>query len=123
MRALAEPRRRQIVRLIWHAERPAGEIAEHFAVTRTAISQHLRVLKDAGLVVERREGARRYYRAVPRRVEEVRQFLETFWDDQLAALQQAAELDERMGTQRWPAAGPSAGRAAGRQGRPRRRPS
>jgi DNA-binding transcriptional ArsR family regulator len=127
IRAIAEPRRREIVRLVWNAELPAGQIAAHFAVTRTAISQHLRVLKDTGLVIERREGARRYYRAVPQRLEEVRQFLETFWDDQLALLRQAAELEERMGSQRWPAVdaatGSSARRSTGRPGRPPRSPS
>ena len=115
------------MRLVWHTELPAGEIAAHFAVTRTAISQHLRVLKDAGLVAERRAGARRFYRAVPQRLEEVRRFLETFWDEQLATLQQAAELEERMATHRWSAAGPSnnlaGGGAAARPGRPPRRPA
>src|SRR5205823_210386 len=123
MRAIAEPRRREIVRLIWRDELPAGQIAAHFAVTRTAISQHLRVLKEAGLVVERRAGARRYYRAVPQRVEEVRQFLETFWDDSLATLQRAAELEEQMGATRWPSASPAGDTSTGQRGRPPRRPS
>jgi len=123
IRAIAEPRRREIVRLIWRDELPAGQIAAHFAVTRTAISQHLRVLKDAGLIVERRAGARRFYRAVPQRVEEVRQFLETFWDDRLVTLQRAAELEEWLGATRWPSASPASAPATGRRGRPPRRPS
>src|SRR3989441_10718753 len=72
VKAIAEPRRREILRLIWARELPAGRIASHFAVTRPAISQHLRVLKEAGLVSERREGTRRLYRARPGTVAEVR---------------------------------------------------
>ena len=62
VRALAEPRRRDILRLVRDDELSAGTIASHFEVSRPAISQHLRVLKDAGLVDERRDGTRRYYR-------------------------------------------------------------
>ncbi len=65
LRAIAEPRRREILRLVWSAELPAGEIARRFDVTRPAISQHLSVLKEAGLVTERRDGTRRLYRARP----------------------------------------------------------
>src|SRR5437870_10831976 len=78
VKAIAEPRRREILRLIWSRELPAGHIASHFAVTRPAISQHLRVLKEAGLVSERRDGTRRLYRARPETVAEVRRFLEAF---------------------------------------------
>src|ERR671922_305168 len=63
LRAIAEPRRRAILRLVWNAERSAGDIASHFDVTRPAISQHLRVLRTAGLVTERRDGTRRLYLA------------------------------------------------------------
>ncbi|MBI3972110.1 MAG: helix-turn-helix transcriptional regulator [Chloroflexi bacterium] len=101
IRAIAEPRRREILRLIRDQELPAGQIAAHFAVTRPAISQHLRVLKDAGLVAERREGTRRLYRARPERIAELKSFLEDFWDDSLTRLKQAAELEERKGEQRW----------------------
>src|SRR2546425_9698924 len=80
VKAIAEPRRREILRLIWARELPAGRIASHFAVTRPAISQHLRVLKEAGLVSERREGTRRLYRARPDTVAEVRRVLEGFLD-------------------------------------------
>src|SRR2546425_5340871 len=95
VKAIAEPRRREILRLIWARELPAGRIASHFAVTRPAISQHLRVLKEAGLVSERREGTRRLYRARPDTVAEVRRFLEAFWDEGLHRLKQGAEAEER----------------------------
>src|SRR5580693_6776711 len=65
LKAIAEPRRRAILRLVAHDELAAGEIAAAFDVTRTAISQHLSVLKNAGLLTERRQGTRRLYRARP----------------------------------------------------------
>jgi DNA-binding transcriptional ArsR family regulator len=95
LRALAEPRRREILRLVWSQELPAGAIAERFSVTRPAISQHLSVLKEAGLIAERRDGTRRLYRARQDRLAEVRSFLATFWDESLAALKLAAEAEER----------------------------
>jgi DNA-binding transcriptional ArsR family regulator len=94
IRAIAEPRRREILRLVWNAELPAGEIASHFEVTRPAISQHLRVLKQADLVSERRDGTRRLYRARPDTVREIRLFLERFWDERLAVLKEVVELEE-----------------------------
>ena len=95
LRALAEPRRREILRLIWSQELPAGEIAARFAVTRPAISQHLTVLKQAGLIVERRDGTRRLYSARPAQLAEVVTFLGSFWDARLDALKLAAEAEER----------------------------
>ncbi len=95
IRAIAEPRRREILRLVWDAELAAGEIASHFDVTRPAISQHLRVLKGARLLAERRQGTRRLYRARPETIAELRAFLETFWDEGLTRLKGAAELEER----------------------------
>jgi DNA-binding transcriptional ArsR family regulator len=95
LRALAEPHRRQILRLVGDRELPAGRIAEHFDVSGPAISQHLRVLKEAGLVTERREGTRRLYRARPEGLREVRAFLDSFWDEQLMSLKHAAEWEER----------------------------
>ena len=77
IRAIAEPRRREILRLVWTSELAAGEIASHFDVTRPAISQHLRVLKEAGLVSERRNGTRRLYRARPESIAQLRAYLET----------------------------------------------
>ena len=76
-------------------ELPAGRIAAHFEVTRPAISQHLTVLKGAGLVTERRDGTRRLYRARPEGLAELRGFLDEFWADGLARLKTAAEHDER----------------------------
>lgn len=78
-------------------ERTAGDIAARFDVTRPAISQHLGVLRDAGLIVERREGTRRWYSARPEGVRELRAWLEGFWDDGLARLAAAAEQEERDG--------------------------
>lgn len=95
LKAIAEPRRRQILSLVRDGELAAGEIASHFEVTRPAISQHLNVLKEAGLVSERRNGTRRLYRARPEGLEELRAFLEGFWDDRLGALKREAEREER----------------------------
>jgi DNA-binding transcriptional ArsR family regulator len=91
LRAIAEPRRREILRLVRNRELPAGEIAAHFDVTRPAISQHLTVLKEAGLVSERRDGTRRLYRARPEGLAELREFLSEFWDERLRRLARAAE--------------------------------
>jgi DNA-binding transcriptional ArsR family regulator len=93
LRAIAEPRRQEILRLVWTEELAAGQVATHFAVSRPAVSKHLRILREAGLVEERREGTRRLYRARPDRLAEVRQFLESYWDDGLAAIKRAAEAD------------------------------
>ncbi len=95
VRAIAEPRRREILRLIWTRELSAGRIAAHFAVTPPAISQHLRVLKNVGLVSERRDGTRRFYRARPETIAEVRRYLEAFWDEGLQRLKVEAEAQER----------------------------
>src|SRR5690349_12835983 len=78
-KALAEPRRRAILHLVAADELAAGEIAAAFAVTRTAVSQHLTVLKDAGLVTERRDGTRRLYRARPEGLAAVREYLDSMW--------------------------------------------
>ena len=93
-RAIAEPHRRRILELVRNVELTAGEIAAGFDVTRPAISQHLGVLKDAGLVVERREGTRRLYRARPEGLAGLREFVERFWDEGLERLRLAAELEE-----------------------------
>jgi DNA-binding transcriptional ArsR family regulator len=93
--AIAAPRRRAILRLVRDGELSAGEIAAHFDVTRPAVSQHLRVLKDAELLVERRDGTRRMYRARPEGLAELREFVEAFWDDGLERLKREAELEER----------------------------
>lgn len=91
LRALADPGRRQILALVRDRERAAGEIAAEFAVSWPAVSQHLRVLREAGLVSERREGAKRFYRARPEGLREVRAFLDGFWDDRLERLKREVE--------------------------------
>lgn len=106
LKAIAEPRRRQILRLVRDGEMSAGEIASHFDVTRPAISQHLTVLKDAGLVAERRDGTRRIYRLRPEGVQELRAFIDEMWADRLATLKDEAEHEER----RRRGAGPTARR-------------
>lgn len=94
MRALADPTRRSILRLVHDDERTAGEIAASFTMSRPAISQHLRVLTDADLVTVRSEGTRRWYRARPERVEELRDWLTDFWTAGLDELKRAAEQEE-----------------------------
>ena len=94
LRAIAEPRRRDILHLIQGRELSAGEIASHFDVTRPAISQHLSVLEDAGLVTVRRQATYRFYRARPQGLGELRRFVEDFWDNHLGALKGAAEEEE-----------------------------
>jgi DNA-binding transcriptional ArsR family regulator len=92
LKALAEPRRRAILRLVWSRELSATTIADGFAdVTRPAISQHLAVLKDANLVIERREGTRRLYRANADTMAELRAFLDDYWTSGLERLRDAAE--------------------------------
>lgn len=93
LRALAEPRRRAILRLVAHDELAAGEIAKAFEVTRTAVSQHLTVLRNAGLLSERRVGTRRYYRARPEGLAGPREFLEDMWASSLDVARRLAEAD------------------------------
>src|SRR6185295_18269734 len=97
LRAIADPRRRQILTLVRTNELSAGEIAGRFDVTRPAISQHLTVLKAAGLVNERRAGTRRLYRARPEGLAELRSFLHGFWEESLDRLKVAAEQEQRKG--------------------------
>jgi len=91
LRALSDPGRRRILTLVRDEEHSAGEIAAEFTVSWPAVSQHLRVLKEAGLVTERREGTRRLYRARPEGLDDVRAFLDEFWDDKLERLQREVE--------------------------------
>ena len=94
LRAIAEPNRRRILQLVVDRERSAGEIAAEFAITRPAVSQHLTVLKGAGLVNERREGTKRLYSVRSEGFDDLRSFLETFWGDGLERLKIAAEHEE-----------------------------
>ncbi len=91
--ALVEPTRREILRLVRDDERTVGDIASHFDVTRPAISQHLRVLQDADLVVVRPEGNHRYYRARPEGLSELRSWVESFWRESLSTLKIEVERD------------------------------
>ena len=94
--AISEPRRREILRLVRDEERPAGWIAAQFPdVSRPTVSQHLRVLGDAGLLHQRRDGTRRLYRVRSEGLNEVRAFLEEFWDVRLRNLKTEVEAEHR----------------------------
>jgi DNA-binding transcriptional ArsR family regulator len=98
LRAVADPTRRAILRLVRTEELAAGEIAARFpTMSRPAVSQHLRVLSDAGLVEVRPDGNRRLYRSRPEGLQDAAVFLEEFWTDRLAQLKLSAEREE------WPA--------------------
>lgn len=96
LEALKEPRRREILRLVRDTEMLAGDIAARFPdVARPTVSQHLRVLLDAGLVHQRRDGTRRLYRTRVEGFGEVRAFVEEFWDSRLRVLKVEAEREQR----------------------------
>jgi DNA-binding transcriptional ArsR family regulator len=98
--ALGDPTRRRILKRLRAGRRSVGEIAGGLDVTRPAVSQHLQVLKGAGLVVARAEGTRRLYAVDPRGIMVVRNWLDGFWDETLAAFKEAAEreaADEKSG--------------------------
>jgi DNA-binding transcriptional ArsR family regulator len=106
LRALAEPRRRAILRLVASTELAAGEIAGCFEVTRTAVSQHLTVLKNAGLLTERKVATRRLYRARPEGLAGLREFLDQMWASSLEVARDLVEADRAAGAaDRTPAAG------------------
>ncbi len=97
IQALAEPTRFSILRMIRWEEKSAGEIAGRFKnITRPAVSQHLGVLRKAGLVTERRAGTSRMYRLRPEGFAEIKALLEDFWDPRLAKLKAVAEKDEKQ---------------------------
>jgi DNA-binding transcriptional ArsR family regulator len=99
VKVIAEPRRREILRLCWDQERTAGALADRFDITFGAVSQHLRVLRDAGLVTVRRDGTRRYYRADRTALGPLANYLEALWSQQLDRLATlAAEADADEGT-------------------------
>ena len=99
--ALGDATRRAILERLLRGPQPVGELAREFTVSRPAISQHLRVLKEAGLVSERRNGTRRLYRARPESIAQLRAYLESYWDENLRLLKQAAEQEEQQrGTRR-----------------------
>jgi DNA-binding transcriptional ArsR family regulator len=92
--ALADPTRRRVFERLRGGPRPVGEIALGLPVSRPAVSQHLRVLKEAGLVRERREGTRNYYSVNGDGLAELRDYFEQYWDEALAAFKEAAEKGE-----------------------------
>jgi len=97
LEAVSNPRRRAILRLVWDRERSAGEIAANFDVTWAAISQNLRVLREAGLVKERRQGNHRLYRANRRALGPLAAVVKRMWEEDLAELKRVVERDRRRG--------------------------
>ena len=100
IRALAHPGRRAMLRLVWDDERPATELADAAGLSRSAASQHLKLLREAGLIDVRVEGTRRLYRADLARVAEVASMLDAFWATPLERLRVTAETREKKGTRR-----------------------
>jgi DNA-binding transcriptional ArsR family regulator len=94
VKVIAEPRRQEILRLCWRVERTAGDLASGFDVTFGAVSQHLKVLLDAGLVMVRKQGTRRYYRANREALGPLATYLEEQWARQLDRLATVAESAE-----------------------------
>jgi DNA-binding transcriptional ArsR family regulator len=95
LQALGDPTRRSVLEELRDGPRAVGEIAARLPVSRPAVSQHLRVLKEAGLVTERQNGTRHLYRVDPDGLAEVREYLEGFWEEALASFKTAAEQEER----------------------------
>jgi DNA-binding transcriptional ArsR family regulator len=93
LKAMSDPTRREILQLVKDEEKPAGEIASNFSISRPAISQHLTVLKEAGLIDERRAGVKRLYRTRVEGMKELKAFLEMFWDVRLDRLKAAVEAE------------------------------
>jgi DNA-binding transcriptional ArsR family regulator len=95
IQAITEPRRREILSLVRDGEMTSSSIASHFEISAPAISQHLKVLEESGLVLVRREGTKRYYRMRREGFSELKQYIDRFWDDSLLLLKEAAEEEER----------------------------
>jgi DNA-binding transcriptional ArsR family regulator len=93
--ALGDPTRRAIFERLGDGPRAVGELAREFPVSRPAVSQHLKVLKDAGLVIDRRAGNRRIYQLDPDGVHELRAYFDQFWNQALAAFKAAAEQTKK----------------------------
>jgi DNA-binding transcriptional ArsR family regulator len=91
--AISDPIRRRVLELVRDRELPAGELAAAFDVSRPAVSRHLRVLREAGLLRERRAGKQRLYRADPQPLAELREWLDGYWSGRLDALKRLAEED------------------------------
>jgi DNA-binding transcriptional ArsR family regulator len=95
LHALAEPRRRDILYLVRDGELTSSAIASHFEISAPAVSQHLKVLEQSGLVVVRRDGTKRYYGIRRDGFSDLKQYIDRFWDDSLLRLKEAAEEEER----------------------------
>ena len=93
MDALGDATRREIMEKLRRGPRPVGEIAAGLPVSRPAVSQHLRVLKEAGLVTERKDGTRRLYRIEPKALDDLRAYFDSFWEQALAGFKAAAEKE------------------------------
>ena len=89
--ALADPMRQEILEKLRAGPRPVGEIAAGMTISRPAVSQHLKVLKDSGLVAETRQGTRHYFAIAPEGIGELRAYLDSLWSDALAAFARHAE--------------------------------
>jgi DNA-binding transcriptional ArsR family regulator len=91
LEALADPTRRKVLERLRKGPRAVGALADGLPVSRPAVSQHLRVLKNAGLVTEQRVGTRHVYRLEPRGLEELRRYLDSYWEEVLRAFKREAE--------------------------------
>jgi len=95
LEALGDGTRREIMERLRRGPRPVGELAAGLPVSRPAVSQHLRVLKEAGLVTERKDGTRRIYGVEPKAIAELRAYFDSFWEQALASFKEAAEQKGR----------------------------
>jgi DNA-binding transcriptional ArsR family regulator len=95
MTALGDPTRQAIFERLVERPRPVGELAGELPVSRPAVSQHLKVLKEAGLVVDRKVGTRRLYQVDPDALADLRAYFDAFWDRSLAAFRDAAKTEEK----------------------------
>ena len=94
--ALGDPTRQAILDLLLDGPQPVGELAARLPVSRPAVSQHLRVLREAGLVADRKEGTRRLYELAPEGLTELRDWVDTFWSEALARFKAEAEREGRQ---------------------------
>ena len=95
LQSLADPTRRKVFERLRQGSQSVGELAHGLPVSRPAVSQHLKVLKDAGLVIDRPEGTRRLYQLNPAGVEAMRAYFDTFWNQALTAFKLAVEKEDR----------------------------
>jgi DNA-binding transcriptional ArsR family regulator len=98
LQALGDPRRRQIFERLTQSPSPVGQLARELPISRPAVSQHLKVLKEAGLVFDRQAGTRRVYQVDPKAVEALREYFDAFWGQALASFRAAAQDQPRKDT-------------------------